>query len=112
MTEARPFQRRSRRPIPGVLVAVDAPLLSEKPWVVDAIDISSNGMGLVLPPEIAEDARVFLSFKLDKDIEFSRMPAVVRHQMSASGGVAFQPWPTVDRLRLLEFMVSWYERED
>ncbi|MEM1202156.1 MAG: PilZ domain-containing protein [Acidobacteriota bacterium] len=102
--------RRSRRTIHGILVALDAPQLAEKPWVVDAIDINANGMGLVLPPEMGEGNRVFLSFKLADDLEFSRVPALVRHQMGASGGVAFEPWPTADRLRLLEYMVAWYER--
>ena len=104
--------RRNRRPIHGVLVAVDAPSLTDKPWVVDGIDISANGMGLVLPPEIAEGTEVFLSFKLEDSLEMSRMPAEVRYQMSATGGVAFRPWPSQERLRLLEYLVAWYERGD
>ena len=111
MTDTSPTPRRNRRTIHGVLVALDAPQVAEQPWVVDAIDINANGMGLVLPPEMAEGMQVFLSFKLDDDLEFSRVPARVRHQMGASGGVAFEPWPTTDRLRLLEYMVAWYERE-
>lgn len=103
--------RRTRRPIHGVLVAVDAPALADKPWVVDGIDISANGMGLVLPPEIEEGTEVFLSFKLDEDLELSRMPAVVRHQISTTGGVAFKAWPSTERLKLLEFLVAWYEQE-
>ena len=107
--EARP--RRQRRNIHGVLVAIDAPQLAEQPWVVDAIDINANGMGLVLPPEMEEGTEVMLSFKLDDSIEFSRVPAAVRHQVSATGGVAFLPWPSPERLKLLEFLVAWYERQ-
>lgn len=103
--------RRRRRTIHGVLVAIDAPDLAEEPWVVDAIDINANGMGLVLPPEMEEGIRVLLSFKLDDSIELSRVPAEVRHQMGASGGVHFLPWPSADRLALLEFLVGWYEQE-
>ncbi|MCG8461885.1 MAG: PilZ domain-containing protein [Holophagales bacterium] len=109
--EAAEMPRRQRRMIHGVLVALDAPDLSDKPWVVDAIDINANGMGLVLPPEIAEGTEVFLSFKLDDRIEFSRMPARVRHQLGASGGVTFHPWPSSERSKLLEYLVSWYERD-
>jgi hypothetical protein len=104
--------RRNRRTIPGVLVAIDAPDLADQPWVVDAIDISSNGMGLVLPPEMAEGTRVFLSFSLEDKIEFSRVPAIVRHQMSVySGGLSFDSWPSSERLKLLEYLVNWYERD-
>ena len=110
MAEAE-HSRRNRRPIHGVLVAVDAPSLADKPWVVDGIDISANGMGLVLPPEIAEGTEVLLSFKLEDGLELSRVPAEVRHQMSATGGVSFHAWASGDRLRLLEYLVAWYEKE-
>lgn len=111
MTDSDSKSRRYRRPIPGVLVALDAPELAAQPWVVDGIDINSNGMGLVLPQEIAEGTQVYLSFELDDSLEFSRMPAEVRYQMGASGGVAFHPWPSAERLKLLESLVGWYERE-
>jgi PilZ domain len=101
--------RRRRLGIHGVLVAIDAPEVSSHPWVVDAIDISSSGMGLVLPPEIEEGRRVLLSFKLDDYLQFSRLPAAVRHQMTASGGVAFEGWPSAERLKLLEYLVTYYE---
>ncbi|MEM8993925.1 MAG: PilZ domain-containing protein [Acidobacteriota bacterium] len=109
--ENEPKPRRIRRNIHGVLVALDAPQVADQPWVVDAIDINANGMGLVLPPELEEGVEVLLSFKLDPSIEFSRLPAVVRHQISATGGVSFQPWPSAERLKLLEFLVTWYEQE-
>ncbi|MEL7059172.1 MAG: PilZ domain-containing protein [Acidobacteriota bacterium] len=103
--------RRQRRLIHGVLVAIDAPDLSDQPWVVDAIDINANGMGLVLPPEVAEGTEVFLSFKLADELEVSRMPAVVRHSLGTTGGVAFGAWPPAERLRLLESLIDWYERD-
>ena len=108
MAESDP--RRNRKPIHGALVAVDAPSLADKPWVVDGIDINANGMGLVLPPEIKEGTEVFLSFKLEDQLELSRVPGVVRHQVSATGGVEFEAWQPNDRLKLLEYLVEWYER--
>lgn len=102
--------RRRRRTIHGVLVAIDVPEKSAHPWVVDGIDISSSGMGLVLPDEdFFEGQVVLLSFQLDDGSQFSRMPAVVRHQMTASGGVEFRQWPAGERLKLLEYLVRWYE---
>lgn len=104
-----PVVRRNRLAIHGVLIAIDAPDVSAHPWVVDAIDISSSGMGLVLPPEIEEGRRVLLSFELDDTTRFSRVPALVRHQMTQSGGVEFKQWPSAERLKLLEYLVRWYE---
>ena len=109
-TPSAPSRRRVRRqPIHGLLVAIDAPKVATKPWVVDAIDINANGLGLVLPPEIPEGTEVFLSFKLGEISEFSRVPATVLHQMGTSGGVRFGTWPDEDRLRLLEYLVYLYE---
>ena len=103
-------RRRVRRmPISNLLVAIDVPQVSEQPWVVDAFDINSLGLGLVLPPEIPEGSQVFLSFRLSETIEFSRAPATVLHQMGASGGVRFDDWSSEDRLKLLEYLVRFYE---
>lgn len=101
--------RAPRCPIPGVLVAIDAPALSDQPWVVDAIDLSSHGMGIVLPPEIPGGTEVLLSFRLAAERDFARLPATVRHQEGSTGGVIFDDWPPADRLRLLEHLVEHYE---
>ena len=104
--------RRTRRaPIHGLLIAVDAPELSSESWVVDGIDLNSRGMGLVLPPELLEGARVLLSFRLDEH-ELSRLPATVQHKIGVSGGVRFDPWPETERLKLLEYLVRVYEAID
>lgn len=111
-TSRRPsWPRRSRRiAIPGVLIAVDAPGIAEEPWVVDALDISAFGLGLMLPPELAEGTEVLLSFKLDEQLEFSRLPATVQHREgTSSGGVRFNRWPDAERLKLLEYLVHYYE---
>ncbi len=110
-TESTDRRRRSlRASIHGLLIAIDAPELSPEPWVVDGIDINSGGVGLVLPPELLEGARVLLSFRLDRH-EFSRVPAVVQHRVGVSGGVRFETWPDSERLKLLEYLVSVYESE-
>ena len=101
--------RRTRRAsIHGLLIAIDAPELSSEPWVVDGIDLNSKGMGLVLPPELLEGARVLLSFRLDEH-ELSRLPATVQHKVGVSGGVRFDSWPDSERLKLLEYLVRHYE---
>ena len=107
-----PARRRARRlPTGDLLVAVDAPEVAAKPWVVAAIDVNSLGMGLVLPPELREGTRVLLSFKLDDECEFSRLPATVVHYgpTGGGGGVRFDAWPSADRLGLLEVLVRHYE---
>lgn len=107
-----PPSRRSRRlPIPGILVAVDAPDVAPHPWVVDAIDINAHGIGLVLPPELPEGTNVLLSFRLADDIELGQVTGSVRHKDGTSGGVLFGEWTLQDRLSLLEFLVDAYERE-
>ena len=114
MTEIDPTaetRNTRRRPIHGVLVALDAPTVADQPWVVDAIDINGSGMGVVLPPEIPEGTDILLSFKLAEEVEFSRMPASVRHQVGLSGGLRFGPWPASERLKLLEWLVQAYESE-
>ena len=105
---AQRSRRIRRAPMHGILVAIDAPQQSSDPWVVDAIDLSSNGMGLVMPPELLEGTEVLLSFHLD-DNDFSRLPATVVHQMGVSGGVRFEPWPGEERLKLLEYLTGFYE---
>ncbi len=103
-------RRRVRRtPIHGVLVAIDAPQIANNPWVVDAIDINANGLGLVLGPDLPEGSQVLLSFQLSAELSFSRLPAIVLHQRGASGGVRFESWPVAERLKLLEYLVGIYE---
>ncbi len=109
--DAAGARRKRRDLIHGVLVAIDAPEVSDKPWVADAIDINSAGLGLVLPPELPESTRVLLSFELADDVRFSRLPATVRHQLGASGGVRFEGWPGPERQKLLEYLVEVYEVE-
>ena len=103
-------QRRSLRlPIPGVLVAVDAPAVARKPWVVAAVDLSADGMGLLLPGSVPKDCDVRLSFQLADGTSFSRVPARVLHAEAQAGGVRFLDWTDAERLRLLEYLVRCYE---
>lgn len=104
-------RRSRRRPIPGTFVAIDAPSISDSHWVVDAIDINADGIGLVLPPDLAAGTQVQLSFRLGENVAFSRVPAVVLHHDGLSAGVRFLAWPEGERLKLLEHLVRWYEDE-
>lgn len=110
-TAARAHRRTRRTQIHGVLVAIDAPAVAPEPWIVDAIDVNADGLGLVLPPELPEGTRVLLSFQLGDELDFSRLPATVLHHFGTGGGVRFEPWPDAARLKLLEHLVRLYETE-
>lgn len=104
-------RRTRRRPIPDVLVSIEAPTIAGKPWVVAAIDVNADGLGLVLPEELPPGTEVFLSFKLDDDAVFGRVPAVILHQEGQVGGASFREWTPGERLALLEHLVRFYESE-
>jgi hypothetical protein len=104
--------RRTRRlAVPGMLVEIEAPGISDQPWVVAAVDLSAEGMGLVLPDALAPGTPVLLTFQLGGGCNLARVPATVLHRQpqAGGGGVTFDRWPPEDRLCLLEFLVRWYE---
>src|SRR5712692_8279846 len=105
-------RRSRRRPLPNVLVTVEAPELSGQPWVVDALDLNADGIGLVLPQALRPETDVLLTFSLDERTSFNRVPAMVLHQEGNAGGVRFQSWKEADRLRLLEHLVGLYEGDE
>jgi hypothetical protein len=102
-------RRSLRLPIPGVLVALEAPEVARKPWVVGAVDLSADGMGLLLPAGLPPESEVRLSFQLSDGTSFSRVPARVQHGAGQAGGVRFQAWTDSERLKLLEYLVRCYD---
>jgi hypothetical protein len=102
-------RRSLRLPIPGVLVAIEAPQVARKPWVVGAVDLSADGMGLMLPSALPPDSEVRLSFQLSDGTSFSRVPARVQHSQGNSGGVRFQAWTDSERVKLLEYLLRSYD---
>ena len=107
-------RRPRRRPVTGMLVSIEAPDLGDHPWVVDAVDLSSDGMGLVLPDDLAPGSSVLLTFRLSEGCDLARVPATVLHRepQAGGGGVEFANWSTADRLCLLEHLVRWYEGDE
>jgi hypothetical protein len=104
--------RRSLRiPIPGVLVAIEAPEVARKPWVVGAVDLSAHGMGLLLPSGLPADCDVRLSFQLSDGTAFSRVAARVQHSEAHAGGERFLAWTDSERLKLLEYLVRVYDSD-
>jgi hypothetical protein len=94
-----------------VLVSIEAPSISDHPWVVEALDVSSDGLGLVLPAELEPGTEVLLTCRLDDGVSFSRMPGKVLHLVVGAGGIEFGEWPSSERLKLLENLVRFYESE-
>jgi hypothetical protein len=112
---ATPSSRRPRRRlVTGMLVGVEAPDLGDHRWVVDAVDLSSNGMGLVLPDDIPPGSSVLLTLRLSEGCDLARVPATVLHRepQASAGGVSFDTWNAADRLCLLEHLVHWYEGDE
>ena len=104
-------RRSRRRPVPGTLVEIELVGGEEKRWVVDAVDLSADGMGLVLPNELKTGNQVRMTFRLDDGTEISRVSATVQHREPGVGGVHFAEWPEDDRLALLEYLVHRYEHD-
>jgi hypothetical protein len=111
-TAPRGERRRSRRqPIPSVLVAVETPRNGADAYVAAAVDINADGIGLVLPPEIHAGDEVLLTFELDPELTFERLPStVVRGASAGAGAIGFRRWPVDERLRLVGHLaLRWTE---
>jgi hypothetical protein len=117
LTEDR--RRSPRTPVPDLFVALEMSDASPVPvsghvsdrrrrpsWTSSAIDISTEGLALTLPEEVPVGSEVLLTFRLDEDFAFVRVPSrVVRKQEGFGvGAVSFASWPDSDRLALLSYL--------
>lgn len=107
-----PRERRHwpRKPVPEVVVAVELSdtfdtrpsALSDTPgglaWAGSAIDISREGLALTLPDDIPVGSEVLLTFRLDDDTAFARVPSVVVRKQTGLGvgAVQFHDWTRSD----------------
>lgn len=115
-TERRRFPRV---PVPDVVVGLELPedadatggIVPEDPsgftWVGSAIDISLDGLSLALPDDIPLGSEVLLTFKLDADTAFVRVPSIVvrRKPGFGLGAVLFLGW-TTDDLQALQTYID------
>lgn len=114
-----PDRRRfPRRPVPHVVVAVEVSgtqdptpsALSDTPagpaWAGSAIDISPEGLALSLPEELPIGSEVLLTFRLDDERVFARVPSVVVRKQTGYGlgAVRFRDWSSADRHALRGFL--------
>lgn len=112
-------RRSPRTPVPDLFVALEmsdpsaapvSPRVSDRrrrpSWTSSAIDISTEGLALTLPDEVPVGSEVLLTFRLDDDFAFVRVPSrVVRKQEGFGvGAVSFASWPESDRLALLSYL--------
>ena len=112
MADGDPNTRRSRRrPLPGILVQIETRDEPTRRWVVDAVDLSADGMGLVLPDELEPGTPVLLSMRLEEGSALAGVPAIVQHREPGVGGVRFDSWEDDERLLLLEYLVRRYETD-
>ncbi|HSL82987.1 MAG TPA: PilZ domain-containing protein [Thermoanaerobaculia bacterium] len=108
-----PSERRHcpRKPVPDVVVAVEmsdtdgtaSPAVSDTggglAWAGSAIDISPEGLALTLPEDIPVGSEVLLTFRLDDETAFARVPSVVIRKQPGFGlgAVRFRGWSRSDR---------------
>ena len=97
--------RRSRRYPVDIPVTLEAPSVSDTGWVVQAVDINVDGMGLKLPAEIGTGLLILLSCHLDRDASFTRLPGKVVRVVGGKGGVRFLAWSEEERLMLAEYLL-------
>lgn len=113
-------RRFPRKPVPEVVVAVelsDTPRASLSPvsdsasglsWAGSAIDISPEGLALSLPDDIAVGSEVLVTFRLDDETAFARVPSVVVRKQSGYGlgAVRFRELSSSDRHSLRAFLTA------
>lgn len=105
MTLDLPDRRRSPRyPLVGVLVTLVSSDGEELICTADAIDISKDGISLVLPEELdLGDEELLLTFRID-GATFARVPGRIIRRDQNVGAVDFELWSRFDRLRLGSYL--------
>ncbi len=107
-----------RMPVPEVVVAVElsdtpgsgAPAVSDTPgglaWAGSAIDISREGLALTLPDDIPVGSEVLLTFRLNDETAFARVPSVVVRKQPGFGlgAVQFHDWKRTDQQSLGSYL--------
>lgn len=103
-----------RKPVPDVMVAVEVSdtdgagmsAVSDTQgglaWAGSAIDISPEGLALTLPDDIPVGSEVLLTFRLDDETAFARVPSVVIRKQAGFGlgAVRFHGWSRSERQAL------------
>lgn len=75
-------------------------------WAGSAIDISPEGLALSLPEDIPLGSEVLLTFRLDDETAFARVPSVVVRKQAGYGlgVVRFGDWRSSDRHALRAYL--------
>jgi hypothetical protein len=102
-------RRAPRFPLVGVLVTVISPDGEDVLCASDALDISTEGIALVLPEqadhELDPGDGVLVSFRLDDGTAFARIPCRVVRRDEGIGGLEFT-WDRPARRRLAERLAT------
>lgn len=105
-------RRAPRFPLAGVLVTVVSRDGEEVLCAADALDISAYGLAMVLPEELDDQLEgeidpgeeVLISFRLDGENVFARMPCRVVRRDEGVGAVEFVAWDSKSSRRLSSWL--------
>jgi hypothetical protein len=96
-----------RRPVPEVFVAIETEQTTGHPeWASSAIDISADGLALMVPENVPVGSELYLTFRLEDGTSFVRVPSTLvrKEQGYSTGAVRFHDWADGERLLLLAYL--------
>jgi hypothetical protein len=108
-TPASETDRRAfpRHPVPEVFVAIETAGTPGQPeWASSAIDISPEGLALMVPDSVSIGSKLYLTFRLPDGTSFVRVPSTLirKERGYCMGAVRFHDWSDGERLLLLAYL--------
>ncbi len=96
-----------RRPVPEVFVAIETEDNPGRPeWAGSAVDISADGLALMMPDDVPVGSELYLTFRLEDGTSFVRVPSTLvrKDRGYCMGAVRFHDWADGERLLLLAYL--------
>lgn len=106
-TEREDRRAYPRRPVPEVFVAIETEKDPGHPqWASSAVDISADGLALMMPEDVPVGSELYLTFRLEDGTSFVRVPSTLvrKDRGYCMGAVRFHDWADGERLLLLAYL--------